>query len=359
MKNLLITALLFSITITNEQTTKKLLTVSRSNTVWNGVTLSDDGRIFVCFPKLEGENGISIAEIKKDGNVVAYPNAAWNSWAKGKEVAHSFVRTNSLRIGPDGNLWIVDTGAPKMGDQALHGASKLVVVNIKTNKVIRTIPLDGVMKKNSFIDDLRIFGSTIFLTDAGEPALAIMDLKTGKGRRVLEGDKSTTDAIPLVAEGNIMQTKDKKEVLIHADQLEVSPDGKYLYFQPASGPMSRVECRYLTDKSLSKEQLSSHVKLWFESPTTGGTAIDQDGNIYLSDVNHSRILKIDPAGQSTIIIQDTRLAWSDALWIDKSGYLYMPAGQLNRLAPFQNGSSKVVLPVYIYKMQIDAKPFKS
>ena len=87
--------------------------------------------------------------------------------------------------------------------------------------------------------------------------------------------------------------------------------------------------------------------------------MDANGNIYLSDVNHSRIIKIDPAGKSSVIIQDKRLVWSDALWIDKSGYLYMPAGQLNRLGPFQNGRSKVEFPVYIYKMKINAKPFKS
>jgi sugar lactone lactonase YvrE len=345
--------------MTQAQTSSALIAVCQSNTVWNGVTVADDGRIFVCFPRIEGEKGISIAEIKKDGSIEPYPDANWNSWQPGNPTDHQFVRTNSLRIGPDGNLWVVDTGAPKMGEKSLSGASKLVVIDIDKNAVIRKIPLDGVMKENSFIDDLRIYGSTIYLTDAGQPGIVVMDLQSGKGRRVLEGDKSTTDAIPMIAEGKAMRTQDNKEVLIHADQLEVSPDGKYLYFQPASGPLSRIECRYLQDISLPAAQLSARVEHWFTTPTTGGTAIDAQGNIYVSDINNSRILKISPEGKESVILQDSRLIWCDALWIDKEGYLYMPVGELNRSALFQKGKSTIQFPVHIYKMQIHATPFRS
>jgi sugar lactone lactonase YvrE len=336
----------------------QLIKVAESNDVWNGVTTSEDGRIFVCFPRIEGEAGMRIAELK-NGAAVPFPDASWNGWKPGARTANRFVRTNSLRIGPDGNLWVVDTGTPKMGEKALIGAAELVAIDLHQNKVVRTIPLDAVTNENSFIDDLRISGETIYLTDAGSPGLVIMDKNTGKGRRVLQNTPATTDNIPMLAEGKVMKTPDGKEVLIHADQLEISPDGKYLFFQPASGPLYRIATAHLLNPKLSETELETKVVKWFDTPTTGGTAIDASGNIYISDVNHSAIIRITPKGKQETIIQDKRLLWGDALWIDKDGFLWIPVGQLNRLATFQNQVSKIELPLVIYKLAIGAKQFKS
>jgi hypothetical protein len=336
----------------------QLIPVAASDEVWNGVTVSDDGRIFVDYPRLEGDGGMRIAEIV-NGKAMPYPNASWNSWKPGTPTEGQFVRTNSLRIGPDGKLWIVDTGTPSMGAPAIPGAAKLVVVDLHSNAVIRTIPLDPVMTDNSFIDDLRISGNTIFLTDAGSPGLVVMDLQSGKGRRVLEHAPSTTDQVAIRAEGKVMTTADGKQVRIHADQLEVTPDRKWLYFQPASGPLYRVETRFLLDPAMTADELGSKVKEWYKTPGTGGTCIDAEGNIYVSDVDASAIFKLTPEGKREDIIKDPRLAWGDALWIDTHGYLWIPVGQLNRLGAFQHGHSRVKPPLTIYKIRINAKPFRS
>ena len=143
----------------------------------------------------------------------------------------------------------------------------------------------------------------------------------------------------------------------HADQLEVSPDGQYLYFQPASGPLARVDTRYLDDPHFSAKELASHVeKNWADTPTTGGTAIDANGTIYLSDANKRRILTISPEGKVSTLISDPRLIWVDAMWIDRDGYLWIPATQLNLTPALNAGRQKVHYPVFIYKMKIDAGP---
>ena len=82
-----------------------------------------------------------------------------------------------------------------------------------------------------------------------------------------------------------MKDNEGNEVRIHADQLEISPDGKWLYFQPASGPLWRVETQYLNDENLTAKELSSKVSLFYKTPSTGGTAIDSKGNLYVSDIN--------------------------------------------------------------------------
>ena len=359
MKILVSITVLFSSAVM-AQTKPQLIPVASSSTqVWNGVTTTSEGRIFVCFPRLEGEKGLSIGEVLKNGSIIPYPSKSWNNWVKGEITTNKFIRTNSLRIGPDGNLWVMDTGAPKLREQALPGGAKIVVISVKSNQVIRTIPLAGVMKPNSFMDDLRVYGSHIYITDAGEPGLVILDKQTGKGRRVLEKHWSTTDNKALLAEGKVIHLQNGQELRVNADQLEISPDGKYFYFQPVSGPLARVEMAYLNDAKLSAVQLAAHVTKYYDSPTTGGTAMDADGNIYLSDVDHLRIIKIKPDGTSELIVEDKRLLWADALWIDDKGFLWIPAGQVNRLAAFKNGRSEVKFPVYVYKLRVHARAFKS
>ena len=140
--------------------------------------------------------------------------------------------------------------------------------------------------------------------------------------------------------------------------MEVSPDGKYYYFQTAAGPMYRVETRYLDDPKISSADLAKKVTYFFNSPTCGGTAIDADGNLYVADANEKRILQVTPAGQSSVLVQDPRLIWADAMWIDHAGNLWIPVPQMNRTAGFQKGVETVDFPVKLFKMPIAARPFR-
>jgi hypothetical protein len=48
--------------------------------------------------------------------------------------------------------------------------------------------------------------------------------------------------------------------------------------------MYQIETRYLDDPAISDAVVAQHRTLWMNTPTSGGTAIDASGNIYLSDV---------------------------------------------------------------------------
>jgi sugar lactone lactonase YvrE len=332
-----------------------------SDSIMNAVAVSDDGRVFVSFPYWGGgaKPGPSVSELAKDGTPRAYPDAAWNNWNTSKDSAHAFVRVNAIRFGPDGNLWVVDSGEANVGGKpnGPDGAkAKLIVIDVKQNKVITVIPLDASSTPHTYVDDLRFHGSTLFLTDAGDPGLIVVDTKTGTQRRVLTHVKSTTDERPMYAEGKKMMSNGH-EVRIHADQLETSPDGTKLYYQASSGPMYVVPTAALEDASLSADQLNKQVRFFYDTPTTGGTVIDGDGNLYVSDVNRLRILRITPEGTATTLISDKRLVWADAMWIDSTGRLWIPAVQLNRTASFQNdGVSRVSRPVALYTMDLHLKP---
>lgn len=177
----------------------------------------------------------------------------------------------------------------------------------------------------------------------------------------LDNDLSTRQYMPVSAEGSLMHGPGGSFEYIYADQHEVSPDGKLYYYQPCSGGLSVIETSWL-DQALTNSSLNDnsiidqYVMPFSHTPSTGGTAIDAQGNIYCSDTDRQAVLKIYPNGTNTVLVQDPRLLWVDAMWVDTQGLLWMPAAQLNRGTPFNNGTSNVVKPLYVYTLDIGIGP---
>ena len=326
---------------------------SSERKIWNGVTVSGDGRVFVNFPPLSARPIQSVGEIGHDGKSHPYPGGDWNRWAPGKPVERAFVGTNAVRIGPEGDLWVVDTGSPSFGAETLPDAAKIVRFSLKTNAVARIYPLGpDVALKRSYIDDIRFHGHLAYLTDAGVPGIVVLNLITGKARRVLDHDKSTTGTRPIVVDGETVRGPDGEPLLLNTDQMEVSPDGRWLYFQPLAGPMYRIETRWLDDAMVPPSDVATHVAFWYDTPPLGGTAIDASGNLYLEDLTSDSILKLSPEQKITTILKDNRLHWMDAPWI-KDGWLYIPEAQIDRAGQFHRGQSQIHWPLHVYGLNLD------
>ena len=332
--------------------------VFSSHLLINGIATTVSGRRFLPVqPEAVGQDP-QVIELR-DGKPVPYPDAAWNASQPGQDGRSRFVGVNALRVGPDGALWVVDRGASGIGKPLVPGGVKLVRIDLAADTVARVYDLGGVTGPKSFVDDVRFKGRTAYLTDAGQPGLIVLDLDSGHGRRVLDRNPSTMARTKLMAEGREVRDPTGTPVVIHADQLEVSPDGTWLYYQPASGIMSRIATRFLDDASLSPSQRESHVERFVDTPSTGGTVIDGNGTIYLSDTNASRIIKITPGGTVSTLITDPRLVWVDAMWIDDMGHLLMPAAQLNRTSGLNGGIDAVVQPITLYSLAIGASPVRN
>jgi len=275
----------------------RLTPVLAEDRVCTGVT-TVRGRVFLSYPAAD-RPGVQVVEALPDGRREPYPDAGWNRTGQSPEGA--FVHVNGLRAGPDGSLWIIDSGAAEIGGPQVPGGARLIVVDPETDQVGRVYQLGAAVRPTSYVDDVRFNGRVAYLSDAGEPGLIVLDLDSGHARRVLEGHPSTTGG-PLVADGRALRTPEGGEVRLHVDQLEVSPDGRWLYYQPASGGMSRVGTRWLDDPSLSVDELARRVEHWCDTPSTGGTAIDAAGTIYLSDVERRRVLALTPDGDVRTLV---------------------------------------------------------
>ncbi len=152
--------------LATDRTVGQLETVATFNgPMPTGVTVSHTGRIFVNFPRWGDDVPFTVAEIVK-GKAVAYPNEQVNDWAgRSKpnpnafldehENQTHFVNVQSVVVDPMDHLWALDTGAPMLKN-TVPGGPKLVCIDLKTNRVLKTILLPPeTAGTNSYMNDVR------------------------------------------------------------------------------------------------------------------------------------------------------------------------------------------------------------
>jgi Major royal jelly protein len=179
--------------------------VSSREIAWNAV-VTDENRIFVAGPRWADGTGPAVAVFDRKGYAHPYPSAAWNGWKPGADTIKTFVSVNALHRDDHGGLWVIDTGAPNFGSDAVPAGAKAVRFNLATNRLDRIYPLGPqVVLSGSYIDDIRFHGDHAYLTDAGRPGLLVLDLKTGATRRVLDGAQATTAPPdrPIIVDGKV------------------------------------------------------------------------------------------------------------------------------------------------------------
>ncbi|KAL1600812.1 hypothetical protein SLS60_007200 [Paraconiothyrium brasiliense] len=324
------------------------------------VSTTPEGRTFLVYTRIDMSKGPSCVEYK-NGTNVAYPNAD-AYYSEGKDPATHLLRVNTQRIGPDGSLWLVDVGSPDLGGLPIMPTGpKLVQVNLTTDSITRIYSMGNATLQSSYLDDVRFNPASgkAYLTDVGSAAIIILDLASGHAIRVLENDTSTLAHSPKSADGHLIRNMDGTLQYTPSDQLEVSPDGKWFYYQPASGAMSRIQTAYLDAAFYNSSMASSLpqlVEFYALTPGTGGTAIDAEGNIYLGDVDRRLIEKIYPNGTRTVLIQDERLSYVDAMWVDSRKKLWIPAAQLHLAAAFNNGTDRIRKPIEVFTLDIGVGP---
>lgn len=272
----------------------RLETAIVTETPINGVSTTPEGRTFLLYARVDGSTGPTVVE--SIGNTtMPYPNLEWNSYNASKDPSTHFIRINSQRIGPDGQLWIVDVGSPSFGEPViLPEGPKLVSINLTTNEVSRIYPMDNVTLAQSLLDDVRFNPESdkAYFTDAGVPALIILDLTSGEARRVLEHDISTRGNMPVSAEGRLLRGTDGGFQYIYADQLEVSPDARWLYYQSCDGGMYRIETKHL-DQAFYNSSMASVLPQYPEpyapTPSTGELTLIVEIRMYQAELTSLQV----------------------------------------------------------------------
>lgn len=333
-----------------------------------GVTVSEDGRIFINFPRWGDEVPFTVAELR-DGKPVAYPDAGINR--EHADPAKGLISVQSVVADGCGRMWILDTAAPDFSVPKTGGA-KLVAVDLRTNRIVKTVVFPSeVILPTTYVNDMRFDfrvgqEGIAYVTDSsnkGPGAIIVIDLATGKAVRRLSGH-ATTSPDPsfkprfqdkAVASGESADSPPPFSVA--SDGIALSPDGQILYYCALSSrKLFAVPTRLLRDPRASDADIAAAVRELGEKGASDGLAADADGNVYAGDYEHNAVRKLKPDGTWVTIGQGPDMLWPDTLSVGPDGYLYVMASQAHRQAAFNGGRDLRVRPYRLLRLKIGAAP---
>ena len=321
-----------------------------------GVTVGRDDRIFVNFPRWTEDSPVSVAELMKDGSIKPFPDEAWNSFRnvlKNKVSPQDhWVCVQSVTADHDGNLWVLDPASPAISG-VLPGGAKLVKIDLGTNTVTETIAFDEtVAPPYSYLNDVRFSpdDQTAYITDSGlKGALVVVDLKSGAAKRLLEGHPTVMPEKDVVvhADGKELRRPDGRTAEFASDGIELSEDGKHLYWQALTGKtLYRIPTDALHDAKMSNEALATKIERVGENGVADGLWIDKGGTMYISALEEDSI-KMRKRDKVETLIRDKRLRWPDTFAESSDGMIYVTASRIQDSAQF-NPKAGLALETYLF-----------
>jgi sugar lactone lactonase YvrE len=324
---------------------------------FSGVTISKTGRIFVNFPRWIDEPTPSVAEVAADGSLVPYPNEAINAWDKtsGESAQGHFVCVQSVFVDEEDTLWILDPASPDFREVVLGGA-KLLKVSLATNEIERVYHFDQESAPaKSYLNDVRIAHGFAFMSDSGLGAIIVLNLSTGKVRRLLEDHASTKaerDVEPVIG-GHQWKFADGTTPQVHSDGIAIDPKLEYVYYKALTGrTLYRVAIAALLDESLSPKALGNLVERVAITEPTDGLEFDAQGNLYMTALQANAIKVLRPDGRIELFATASDFLWPDSITISRDGDLLFSASQFHLMPAFNEGVDMRMPPYKVFRLKL-------
>jgi sugar lactone lactonase YvrE len=336
-----------------------------------GVSVSHQGRIFVCFPKWGDDVRFTVAELR-DGDLVPFPNQRWND-NDGDSDPRALVSVQSIVVDPADRLWLLDTGSP-MFKPVSQGGPKLVCVDLATDQVVQTILFEAdVALPTTYLNDVRFDlrrgkAGLAFITDSsdqGPNGIIVVDLASGRSWRKLHEHPSTKAETPpdlrMIVEGVEFLERapdgSTNPVKMGADGIAIDADGGRLFYCClASRTWWSVSVDALADPDADE---AATLRNEGDKGSVGdGMETDAAGRIYVTDGEHNAIHRRLPDGAWETVVHDERLLWPDTMSVAADRHLYVTANQLYRQDKYRSGRDERRKPYALFRTPIDAGPIE-
>jgi len=331
---------------------KNIDLVATSDKQWTGVAVSASSRLFVCYPNWSASHTFSVAELSNGSTALPYPDEEWNTWKEGLDPARHFICVQSVFIDRNDYLWILDPAYSERNGTytgVVEGGAKLLKFDLKTNTLIQTIIFkEPVIKKTSYLNDVRIHEdkNMAYITDSGEGALIVVDLKTGTARRMLatlpvvksENRTLVINGVPFVNEHGVPP-------MVHSDGIALNASRTYLYWRPLTGEsLYRISTDYISDPVYDDTALSRHIEHLGYFPPSDGMIFGFYNDLYLASVEDNAIRAYDHGNETRLVRQRDDLQWPDSFSVGADGYLYFTTSQMQIIDPVE--------PYKLFKIKI-------
>lgn len=299
------------------------------------LAIGPDGRMFMSVHEFYGKP-LRIVEVLEDGSTVPYPNESWSNAPEADGAGLKGVL--GLRADRQGVLWMLD-------GQAEGQTGRVVGWDTQSEELHRIYYLgQPASKPTSFLNDLAVDRdhNAIYITDTASPdtsALIVLDLDTGRARRVLEGSAFTKpEDIEMVIDGSVV-TLGGSPAKIGANPITIDPTNTWVYFAPMTATsMYRVRTSDLNNEALSNDELLAKVERYGDKPISDGSTVDGSGNVYITSITDDSIGVTKPDGSYEVLYQQDEMSWPDGFSMGVDGYVYVTINELHRSKVLNKGA---------------------
>jgi len=313
------------------------------------VAVSADGRVFASLHP-EARPRHKIVEIV-DGAARPWPNEAFQD---GKGEPRWFRNVISLRIDRQQRLWTLDNG-----EHGLH-PGRLLAFSLKTGEVMHEYEFPrAIAGLGSHLNDFQVSadGRFVYIAEASffakTPALVVYDVQRQAARRLLEGHPSVVaEKFTPVVQGRRMVALGVVSIRPGVDSIALDPAGEWLYFAPVTNlHLYRVRTADLRNEQLPPAELAGRVETWAEKTMSDGITMDTAGNLYLTDPEHSAIVRLRPDGTRETLLKDASLRWPDGFSWGPDGWLYVTCSALHQIIGMPPWTWKNGAPYQVYRFK--------
>jgi sugar lactone lactonase YvrE len=312
-----------------------------------GLHFDKKGTAYVSTPRLLSPNApatLSILDLNANGGtarLTPFPSPSAN--AIQGPVGHSLRNVLGFHIDRhNGWLWALDMGFVAGETEAPAGAQKLLIVELDSGRVVKSIPLDAVAdRKGSFLNDVAVDEKRklAYISDSGfrsapdnMAGIIVVDFNSAKARRVLDRHPAVLYEPGTKVRSHGEEVWPGNPLLVAINGIALSPDSETLYWTVTAGSkLHALPTTMLRNFDSSSTEIAAAVReLGAVGGNTDGIATDGSGRVYITDVTHNGIAVYDPQKRSMALqASDDGVYWPDTATIGPDGDLYFTSSNLN------------------------------